>query len=259
MDCIYHVSLFRLVQCRFLTLIQILGLTVLSVIAPVAYADTNRTIVLNTTGKEPLSTLDQKGVMDLIAVEAFRRCGYELRLETLPAERALRIANKGVIDGDLVRIRGLEELYPDLIRVPEKLMDWYFVAFSKQALNLSAGWESLANRNIAFITGWKIYEKNAPESATVTKVRNAEQLFTLLSRNRTDIALYNRVSGNYIIKKLKITEIREQATPLAVSEMFIYLNRKHSRLVPKVAKALAEMKADGTYERIWNNNIATVE
>ena len=144
----------------------------------------------------------------------------------------------------------MEKLYPNLIRVPEKLIDWYFVAFSKRSVELNEGWQSLSNQNIAFITGWKIYEKNTPPSATKTQVRNAEQLFTLLSRNRTDIALYNRSSGNYLIEKMKLDGIRELSPPLAVREMYIYLNKKHSRLVPKVAQALAEMKADGTYKRI---------
>jgi len=188
--------------------------------------------------------------MDLIASEAFRRCGYHLVIESFPAERALQFANKGVIDGDFARIGGLEKIYPNLIQVPEKIIDWYFVAFSKKALDLSAGWQSLTGHNVAFITGWKIYEKNTPQSVSITKVKNAEQLFTLLSRNRTDIALYNRVSGEYLIKTLNLDGVKELSPPLAVREMFIYLNRKHSRLAPRLVKALAEMKADGTYSRL---------
>jgi len=81
------------------------------------------TITLNTTGYAPLSTPDQKGVMDLIAREAFRRCGYTLKLQTLPAERALHHADKGITDGELARIKGMEDIYPNLVRVPEKLID----------------------------------------------------------------------------------------------------------------------------------------
>jgi len=144
----------------------------------------------------------------------------------------------------------MEKIYPNLIRVPEKLIDWHFVAYSKQPLDLTNGWESLANKNIAFITGWKIFEQHSPRSATVTKVRNADQLFTLLNKNRTDIALFNLAGGNYLIDKLHLEDVKAQSPPLAVREMFIYLNKKHSQLVPELARALSDMKTDGTYAKI---------
>ena len=216
------------------------------------------TLVVNTTGKPPMSNEEHSGFVDQLATEAFRRCGIKLVIDHLPAERALRNANKGIIDGDLMRIKGLDKIYPNLIRVPEKLVDWYFVAYSKKAIDLSKGWQSLANRNVAIITGWKIYEKNVPKTADLAKVRNAEQLFKLISRNRTDVVLYNHSSGQYLLKKLGIQGITEQSPPLATKEMFIYLNKKHSRLVPKLAKALADMKADGTYDRITKSNVAAL-
>lgn len=219
---------------------------------------TQPTIILNTTGDEPLNTPDQKGIMDLIAQKAFRRCGYRLKLDKLPAERALHSADMGLIDGELSRIEGIDETYPNLIRVPEKILDWYFVAFSKKILNLNNGWESLSNYNIAFINGWKIYESLTPRSARVIKTKNKEQLFNLLARDRTDIVLYHRVGGNYIVGQLKLKDVKELTPPLSVKEMFIYLNKKHSKLVPELAKAISDMKKDGTYDRIVNRNYASV-
>lgn len=32
----------------------------------------------------------------------------------------------------------------------------------------------------------------------------------------------------------------------------MYLNRKHAALVPRVAQALVDMKADGTYKRFYD-------
>jgi polar amino acid transport system substrate-binding protein len=32
--------------------------------------------------------------------------------------------------------------------------------------------------------------------------------------------------------------------------MYLYLNKKHEALVPQIAQALREMKADGTYNKI---------
>jgi polar amino acid transport system substrate-binding protein len=34
--------------------------------------------------------------------------------------------------------------------------------------------------------------------------------------------------------------------------MFMYLNKKHAALVPKVTQALIDLKADGSYQQFYN-------
>jgi len=41
--------------------------------------------------------------------------------------------------------------------------------------------------------------------------------------------------------------------------MFTYLNKKHVNLVPKLAQSLKELKADGTYERIYTRILAPLK
>ncbi|HEX7970655.1 MAG TPA: hypothetical protein VF501_00280, partial [Thiobacillus sp.] len=116
-------------------------------------------LVLNDTNEPPFTTVDGKGFIDAVAGEAFRRVGVRLRLVRLPAERGLLNANAGIEDGDLVRIAGLEARYPNLVRVPEKLLDWEFAAFGKDA-TLPARWETLRTRPVGHIRGWKLYERH---------------------------------------------------------------------------------------------------
>ena len=78
-----------------------------------------RVLVLNDINEPPYTNTERTGFLDIIATEAFRRAGLELRLVKLPAERALLLANNGIEDGDLTRIPGLETQYPNLIRVPQ--------------------------------------------------------------------------------------------------------------------------------------------
>ena len=115
----------------------------------------------------------------------------KLRLVKLPAERALLNANAGIEDGDLARIADLETQYPNLIRVPEKLLDWAFTAFSKDA-SISARWETIRQRQVGHIKGWKIYEQQLAGAPQVVSVDNAAQLFRLLDLNRIEVALYTR-------------------------------------------------------------------
>jgi len=216
-------------------------------------------ISINTTGDPPLNTPEQSGFMDIISREAFKRIGYTLETVKLPAERGLRNTNAGVEDGEMSRIKGMEKLYPNLIRVPEKIMDWKFVVFSQNPINLDKGWSSLSNKNLTYINGWKILEKNIPASASITRSRSAKQMFILFDKQRIDYIVYELWGGLLLSKSLNLKHLKLQHPPLATREMFIYLHKKHKNLVPKLAEALKQMKQDGQYDEIKNKILKPLE
>lgn len=162
-----------------------LWLAGLLLVLPGAFAAGKPVLVLNDTNDPPFTTADRNGFLDIIAGEAFRRVGVELRLVKLPPERGLINANAGIEDGDLTRIAGLEKHYPNLIRVPEKLVDWEFMAFSKNA-SISPDWPVLRQHSVGHIKGWKIYEQNLATAGQVTTADDAEQLFRLLDLERIE-------------------------------------------------------------------------
>lgn len=100
-------------------------------------------LILNGALGAPLTNEDRTGFLDLIAVEAFRRNGLKLVLITPPAERGLKNANDGIEVGEIARVAGMEKEYPNLIPVPEKMMDMNFVAFANSPLISINGWSSL--------------------------------------------------------------------------------------------------------------------
>jgi polar amino acid transport system substrate-binding protein len=218
------------------------------------YATETPTLVLNDTNDPPFTTPDQNGFLDVVASEAFRRVGLKLRLVKLPAERALLNANAGIEDGDLTRIAGLEVQYPNLIRVPEKLLDWTFTAFSKDAA-LPARWEIIRQHPVAHIKGWKIYEQHLTGASQVISVDDAAQMFRLLDLNRIEIALYSRWMGEALIRQQGIKGVYALEPPLATREMFIYLHKRHAALVPKLAEALRAIKAEGLYDRLYRDKV----
>ena len=213
---------------------------------PAARAET---LVLNSVATAPLTNDAGTGFLDIIANEAFRRNGIKLSLIRLPAERGLINANTGIDDGELLRIGGMEKLYPNLVPVPEKLMDMHFVAFSKDPSVKIDGWQSLKNYAVGFIKGWKILEINTPKEAQIILARDSEQLFTMLEKNRIDVALFERLMGLEIIRHKKIQGARDLSPSLAVRGMYIYLNKKYKPLASKIAASLAALKSEGFYNR----------
>lgn len=214
-------------------------------------------LVLNDVNEPPYTSPAGQGFLDIVAGEAFRRAGVQLRLVKLPAERGLINANAGIEDGDLVRIAGLEGLYPNLIRVPEKLIDWEFTAFSKNAV-LPARWEALPARPIGHIRGWKIYEKQLTDAPYVVSSDDATQMFRQLQLDRVEVALYERWLGLSLLKRQHIQGVYPLEPTLARREMFIYLNKRHTALVPKIAEALRAIKAEGLYDRLYREKVLSI-
>jgi polar amino acid transport system substrate-binding protein len=218
-------------------------------VLPIALAAEPRVLVLNEANEPPYSNAERTGFFDVVAIEAFRRAGLTLRIETVPAGRALLLSNSGVSDGELNRLSGFETLYPNLIRVPEKLGDWQFAAFSKDA-SIPGNFDAIRGRSVGYIRGWRIYEQGTVRIKDLTKVNGPEQLFRLLQLDRIEVALYVRWMGVEHLRRHGIKGVGVLEPSLFIREEFIYLHKSRAEHVPEVASALQAMKRDGTYQRI---------
>lgn len=230
--------------------------SVLALHSATTFAAEPQTLILSDTYETPYTTPAGDGFLDVVATEAFRRAGLKLKFIRLPPERALLNANAGIEDGVSARIAGLEKSYPNLIQVPEKVLDFHFVAFVRQAELSSANWQSIAPLVVGHIRGWKIFEQNVRPDTRVTVVETEEQLFNMLARNRIDIALYERWLGLGLAKKMGINDVRVVEPPLAERPMFIYLHKRHADKVPPIADALRAIKAEGLYTRVCQEKFA---
>ena len=197
--------------------------------------------------------LDRKALA-LISQEAFRRLGLEIKLVSLPSERSLLAANQAEVDGEGLRVAGLDEQYANLVRVPERYVSISFVAFGKEGKQgqpaMDKGWDSLTPHRVAFINGWKMFEANATGARIVNKVDKPEQLFQMLASDRIDLALYTRADGVALVRRMGLGGIAPLAPVLKDVDLFLYLHKKHEALVPRLTQALRQMKADGSHARI---------
>lgn len=184
----------------------------------------------------------------------FERIGINASTVLLPSERSLINANNGINDGNIARIKGIEKKYSNLIMVPEKIIDFEFVAFTKnQQLNIH-NWAGLQPYNVAFINGWKVFEKKVTQYKSLVRTKDSEQLFDLLNQNRIDIALYDLWSGVWEIKQSK-SDIDYLRPPIASFQLYLYMHKKHKHLIPNLTKALQTMKKDGTYQQIYSQSL----
>ncbi len=188
--------------------------------------------------------------------EICSRNNISVERNTPPVGRSLIHVNQGIDDGDGPRIGGLSSNYPDMVCVPEPFGDFCFGAFSKAENIKIHGWSSLSGLNVAYINGWKIFDRQVNTAKSITKVKNKDLLFRLLDANRTDVVLLTKLSGYAMIRNLNLKDIRFVEPPLAIAPNFLYLNNRHKSLAPKLAQTLKELKQDGTYKRLYHEMIS---
>jgi polar amino acid transport system substrate-binding protein len=217
-----------------------------------APAHAEQTLVLNTPGAAPLIMPDQTGALDILYKELGKRLGIKIVLQSLPAERCLINANAGIDDGDTGRVAGLENQYTNLIRVPEYTMQFKISVFTRNSKFTVAGYKSLKPYDVGIINGWKVLEQNIVDARSLSKLENGEQLFTMLDKDRINVAVTENMLGTMLVSQMKLKNITLLQPNLVEGNWYLYLHKKHEALVPKFAAALKEMKEDGTHQRIFD-------
>jgi polar amino acid transport system substrate-binding protein len=225
------------------------AMLLLSLCAAATYAAAS-TLSLNVTGHAPLNTDDQSGFIDRVTTLVFQRLDINIETVNLPAERGLLASNSGLEDGEMSRVAGLEKTYPNLIRVPESIMQWEFVAVGKSRPGGEFTWDSLKHKHVAIINGWKILENKMPPETKLVKVKYPKQLFKMLQRDRVDYIVYENWGARQFLQEYQMTDAQIIFPPLETKNMYIYLHKKHNKLVPEVARILHAIKQDGTYQSI---------
>ncbi len=196
------------------------------------------------------NTPSDRKALEQLTHEAFRRIHLGVQIVSNPSERSLVLANQGEVDGEGLRVAGLAQQYPHLIPVPERFIGISFVAFARQHGLTLNGWNDLQPHRVGFITGWKMFEAHAAGARIVNRVETPEQLFKMLAQDRIDLALYTLADGQALVRRLGLNGIQALAPSLRDVDLYLYLHQRHAALVPRLAQALRDMKADGTHARL---------
>ena len=213
-----------------------------------------QTLVLNSSYTTPVTSPKQNGVLDQVYRELSKRLGMKIEIQMLAAaERVLLNVNEGVVDGDVGRVLGLEKKYPNMVSVPVPVMKYEMVVFTRDANFNVAGADSIKAYNVGLVRGWKILEQAATGARSVTALESPEQMFSMLDKGRIDIALLEKLQGLQVIKSMKLKGIKFLQPNLLEGHWYLYLNKKHEALIPRISAELGEMERDGTLQRIYTN------
>lgn len=177
--------------------------------------------------------------------QAFEQIGIEFEAIIVPSNRALSLANSGVVDGDISRVWNLHEItqnqYDNLIRINHKMLTVWVSVYSKNQDIVVNELTDLNKYSVCYINGRKLFDDTFQpliKPTHLVKVNTDFQAFNLLDKERVDIVITTHMEGNQIINdNPEFHEIKEIKKILEIP-IYSYINKKHEALVDKLTASL---------------------
>lgn len=181
--------------------------------------------------------------------EAYRRVGRGISFKSLPVQRELEFANQGKTDGSLARSELITVGYPKLVKAPFPLLR---IAVSPVTTNPNIRVQAVDDLKAyrvgqlrGSVAASYICDKAGVESYEFNRLSSG---IKMLQEGRIDVLLEDRVLATVVAGAMDAKVF--VANPLYTGHYFHWVHRKHQVLAPKLAKALKDMLADGTTEKL---------
>lgn len=175
---------------------------------------------------------------------AYAELGFEMQLEMLPTERALRELRRGVLlDANLAATRIFEKNNPDLLRIPVMIYQLEFSVFSNDPGLSFSDWSQLQPYKVMMITGMvavqHYLEKNSGQQ--IEAVLSIEQALRRLELGRNQLAVLPKFEAEAMLNKLQLKKVSVLAPSLAVVPAYHYVHPKHQSLVEPLTRVLSRL------------------
>lgn len=202
------------------------------------------------------STFPSEGMGVLFArilSEAYGRIGYSVEVTGLPAERALFMADQGVVDGEAARVPVIEEDHANLVRVPTPLYRNRVVVFTwRPEIDPAQGWEGLYPYSLASVIGYRFIEKKTRHMRRQL-VPCYSTLFAMLEVRRVDAVVSEYLEALPTLPLFNLADVRVLKPPYAYKNMYHYLHVRHADLVSRIDAVLKAMRAEGRMDAILHD------
>ncbi|MES2068853.1 MAG: transporter substrate-binding domain-containing protein [Pseudomonadota bacterium] len=187
-----------------------------------------------------------------ILAYAYAQLGISVIVENYPHQRRRQMAEQGELDGITVAVADLGSdaagKTSNLIQLSVPIAYDEVAVYTHHQYFKVNGYESLRPYLIGYVRGIKEFEDHTQGMRTEV-APNMESLFRKLVTDRTDVVLESS-SSMCMIKRLGLHDIRMLEPAVESVQMYHYLHKKNSSLVPRLEAVLLKMKQDGSMKKI---------
>lgn len=220
---------------RAVRLLILIG--ILIIINPFAVVAAERTYTLSYSP----GTLFHQLVRDRARV-AYQKAGLHAEFIPLPHSRSLISANDGLVDGDVGRIPSVEEKYPNLMRVDEKLMDLNGAIYTLNPDILEYDDSLLDMYRIGYVLGVR-WPQNKMVGKKATTAPNYKALFEMLLQGRVDLVLATEASADAVMHEMggRAGQVRALHPYVFNAPIYHYVHKKNRNIVSRLERAIKEL------------------
>jgi len=206
-------------------------------------------------GHVRLSAIDDEmthGAAIEILRKVYHRVGYTVDIELLPAKRSLEQANLGNTDGDVARIAGTENSFPNLRPIPTPILTFKGVAFTKIKGERIDAWNDLAGYSVGIIRGIR-YSEAGTRGLNRYFVKDMAQLFKVLNNGRVQFVVAGASAGGWFVKENHADSgIHRAGGALHEAPLYHFIHKKNAHLVSQLDETIKKMEESGELEAIFS-------
>lgn len=173
---------------------------------------------------------------------AYQKAGFQAEFIPLPHNRSLMSANDGFVDGDVGRVPYVEEKYPNLRRVGEKLIDLNGAVYTLNPAILTYDDSLLDQYRVGYVLGVRWPQKKMAGKAA-TMAPDYKALFEMLLQGRVDLVLATEASADAAMHELggRADKVRRLQPYVFSAPIYHYVHKKNSNIIPQLEQAIKEL------------------
>ena len=184
--------------------------------------------------------------------QAYQQLGLRMQLETMPLERLRLEAARGVlVDGNLAAAASLQQVIPQLIRIPVQVYQLELTAFVRDPQLKPAQWTDLQQLRVTYLAGMLSVEARLKQHQVkaLTAALTLEQALQYVAKGRVDVAVLPKAEAEYVLRQLPGQQVHAVLPALELLPMYHYIHQKHQALVgpltAQLEKLIAPVQATG--------------
>lgn len=206
-----------------------------------AIASSSNTLLFNRPADNPQS----RYAVELMTL-VYKQLGYTLKIVDFDYQSALVAANEGVLDGQLGRVSDVSEQYPALIKINIPILhsNLQLLSYCEKC--------SVSESSSIVIIGSHLapagYLKAHDYKGELIEVKSSSTQLNLLIQKKVSAALAIDFHIKKYLDKLQSLDITNRAVHKI--NIYHYVHKKHTKLVPKINQVLEKMMEKGTIKML---------
>jgi hypothetical protein len=190
-----------------------------------------------------------------VYTKALQKLGYSFSIRRCEPMLCTQLANRGEVDGELMRVALYQSLVPKMVRLSEFGLSVTWSAYSVDNQLKFQNWQQIRDSGlrVTYLAGASYLEQKlstVSDATRVTKIRHWSLGLDRLKRGETDIYVGSKeIIANFLGRPEYDGIYR--AGMIETTPLYLYLNKKHSQLAVELSQVITEMKQQGQTNKIY--------